>query len=149
MDHQAIEQEILALYDPELSEEERQPLVAHVEQCASCQQVAQRWQRIARTLAASPQPSTSEAFVRSVMERLDVSAAPVGFRRRPLVRWGLPVMAGAIAAWLVCAVVPQDDALMATEPLLLADASSPTVEWAVLSEGVGAEDILHLMVEGP
>lgn len=149
MDHRTIEGRILTLRDPELSEEERQPLVAHVEQCASCHQVAQRWHRIARTLAESPQPPTSEAFVRSVMERLDVSAAPVGSRRRSLVRWGLPVMAGAIAAWLVCAVVPQDNVLMATEPLLLADASSPTVEWAVLSEGVGADDILRLMVGGP
>ena len=164
MDHQAIHDQLFALYDGELTGAARHVLEEHLLDCAECRAIMAQWKHVAKALFQAPTLSTSEAFVRRVMQRVASSPAqrfrlPVPrFRLHSTVRqaglrrwilqggWLLPI-AGLAAIWFVMmrGFLPQT---VSIESLLLSDGREPAVLQRVLTgERANAEDILGLLGE--
>ena len=149
MDHHAIQDQLFALYDEELTGAVRRAVEGHLLDCADCRAVLAQWQRIAGAAFQPQAVSTSEAFVRRVMQRI----APAPARRFRLPRWilqgGWPVPAMGLAAMLFVLVREPPPQTVSIETLLLSDGREPAVMQRVLSgERSSAEDILGLLMEG-
>jgi anti-sigma factor RsiW len=149
MDHETMRDHVLSLQDPEVSEGERHELTAHLEQCAECRAMLQRWERVSMGLARLPEPRVSEAFVQAVMAHLEPSRAALARRRWHPVRWRVPVLAGGVLAGALFAMLQVQEVPLAIEPLLLAKTwETPSSEWVLFAEPPSTEDVLSLIVEG-
>ena len=148
MTHDEIKSRLSEFLDGELPEGERRELSSHVARCSDCRGAAQDFRGVGRALFQPLPLSDSERFVRSVMSRLpeEAPAARAGFAWN---FWWVPSLSLGFAALLAILALRRESPI-GTETLLLADSggSSPA-EWAVVSSGGKADDLLRMSLEEP
>ena len=159
MDHRAIQDQLFAFYDGELTGAARHVVDDHLADCADCRALVAYWTQVARACFPPPAVSPSEAFVQRVMARLPVPALvtvgpgpaprphPVRFSRWLLEgRWLAPAF-GLAALLLVLARGPIPHAV-SVESLLLSDRQEPAALQQVLTdERSSPDDVLGLLME--
>ncbi len=147
MDHAVLKEKVFALYDGELSGEERQQVGAHLQECAECRGRVERWTAVAKVFFKEPRPLASEFFVQRVMDRIGLLNRP-----RPALQWNIawrwlvPAL-GATAALLLMLNQPAQRAV-SIETLLLGNTEEP-VSWMLLSDQKPTkEEVLGFALEG-
>ena len=110
MNHELIQQKLMALYDGPLTEKERKLLEGHLAQCADCRRAIAEWKAVSARLF--PPHAFSEAaedfFTTKVMDRIQATAVEsAAFSWNLVLRWGLPLLgSAAVAAWVFFSVLP-------------------------------------------
>ncbi len=157
MDHAALQAQVFALHDGELTGAARQAAETHLRECAACQALAARWQATADALFAAPRTRAmpaSEFFVQRVMNRLqDASRAPAMARPRlawrATWRWLIPVPALGLAVLVAMLLVrPATTSSISVEALLLEHLSGPAA-WTLSNQTTTLDDVLDLAMEEP
>jgi|HubBroStandDraft_1064217.scaffolds.fasta_scaffold77575_3 anti-sigma factor RsiW len=117
MNHEAIQQKLLALFDGPLTEKERKLLEGHLPQCAECRRAVAEWKVVSRKLfpAQAFSEASEDFFVLKVMNRLDSASQEKGFFSRGFaLRWLIPLLGSAsVAAWVFFTVLPDSTELVA------------------------------------
>src|ERR1039458_6362079 len=104
MNHEIIQQKIMALYDGPLTEKERKLVEGHLPQCYECRRAIAEWKAVSRRLF--PPHAFSEAsedfFVVKTMNRIESASPKGGFLPQGFVlRWLAPLLGSAgVAAWV-------------------------------------------------
>lgn len=110
MNHDLIQQKLLALYDGPLTEKERKLVEGHLAQCAECRKAVAQWKAISARLfpAQTLSEATEDYFVAKVMSRVRSTAQEKGISPAALIfRWMLPLVGSAIVAgWVFFSVLP-------------------------------------------
>lgn len=115
MDHESLQRKIFEFHDGELPPAERAAVETHLASCPGCRRSLEEWTRTARALLRPPRTEASEAFVRSVLRKIEdretADTPPSGpglFLGRLRAAFSLPRLALAGAAMLaaVFAVSP-------------------------------------------
>jgi len=153
--HEQIRQHLFAYTDGELPEAERRALQAHLEGCPDCRAAAARWATLAGVFFRPPQPppTSSDAFVRRVMARVDAE------RRERLAgwaawegawRWLVPALGVGVAALALVVTTPRGDSPLSTEALLLASsAGTGELNEMIQQEAPDTDAVLGLTLEQP
>jgi anti-sigma factor RsiW len=146
MTHQEIQDQLSMLRDAELPEAERRTLSAHVEACAECRALAERWRLLGRVLTQAPRPEADEPFVASVMARLPQPAVA----RKPIrAPWHfMPKLALGVAMLSLMVLVPRTNGAVGTESLLLSGLPEE-LQWPFVMEPPSAEVLGNLEEELP
>jgi anti-sigma factor RsiW len=152
MDHGEIKNNILAFYDGELFEKERQEVLAHLESCIECRAVLQRWGTTSSVFFRTPPSRVSEDFVHSVMERLEhLESTPSGATKVSwslLNRWFFPAFVGAaLAGFIAVMMVPLEEPRLLMDTILLPNKTEniPS-DWLTSSEILKADQILSYVL---
>lgn len=153
MDHKAIQEQLFALYDGELTGPAREAVETHVAGCEECLGLVAQWTRVAGAFfrapeGLAPERLASEAFVQRVMRR--ISAPRRAPRRIPAWilngRWSIPAL-GLTAILLALMTEPFQERI-SVETLLVADGRDPVAFQRVLAgESPTSDEILGLLVE--
>lgn len=113
MNHEMIQQKLLALFDGPLTEKERQLVEGHLAECAACRRAVAEWKVVSRSLFSSPtfSEASEDFFVTKVMDRVRSAAPLSGFALwRPTLKWLVPLVgSAAIAAWAFFSIMPLSD----------------------------------------
>ena len=148
MDHKALQDQLFALYDGELTGAARRTVEDHLLDCAACRAVLAQWKQVAGVVFQPPAVAPSEAFVQGVMRRI----APAAPRRSHLPRWILqgrwlvPAMGLAVVLFVMTRGPIQQT--VSVESLLLSDGRDPAALQQVLTgERPSADDVLGLLME--
>ncbi|HJT24708.1 MAG TPA: zf-HC2 domain-containing protein [bacterium] len=110
MNHDLIQQKLLALYDGPLTEKERKLVEGHLAQCRDCRKAVAQWKAISARLF--PTQTLSEVaedyFVAKVMDRVRSTAQEKGISPLTLIfRWLMPLVGSAVVAgWVFFSVLP-------------------------------------------
>lgn len=110
MNHELIQQKLMALYDGPLTEKERKLVEGHLAQCAECRKAVAQWKSISVRLF--PAQTISEAaedyFVAKVMDRIRTTAQEKSLSPMALIfRWLVPLVGSAVVAgWVFFSVLP-------------------------------------------
>ena len=149
MDHHAIDQELFAFYDGELTAAKRRVIEDHVSDCATCRAQLAQWRHVAGTIIQrSSGIVPSDVFVERVMGRLTRPRAGGMLRVHRLLdlRWLVPALTLAAAAFIFT-TSPAPRAV-SVETLLLADEPEPaTWQQVLIAETPSPEVILGLLME--
>ncbi|MGH7273967.1 MAG: anti-sigma factor family protein [Nitrospiria bacterium] len=151
MDHEQFKQNLFELYDGELSATEHFEVLSHLKDCLECQQTYTNWEKIAKTFFRPPRPQTSELFVQRVMEQVDILSDSGWIKWRPVVvRWLAPTFGFGIAAFLLFIRLANQEPVISTEGLLLANGPEgiPS-QWILLREAPQADDLVTMVLEEP
>ena len=160
MDHNAIQDQLFALYDGELTGEARRAVEDHLLDCTECLAVVAQWKQVAGAAFQAPAVSTSETFVQRVMQRIAAPhphpfrlPAPQAWLRqaglpRRLLEGGWLVSAVGLAAVLIVMVNGPLLQAVSIESLLLSDGRDPgTLQGVLTGERSSADDVLGLLME--
>jgi anti-sigma factor RsiW len=113
MNHELIQQKLMALYDGPLTEEERKLVEGHLAGCSSCRRAVAEWKVISQGLFTSPTFSEAreDYFVAKVMDRVKSTTPETGFALwRPTLKWLVPLVgSAAMAAWAFASILPLSD----------------------------------------
>ena len=145
--HEAMKDQLFALYDGELTGATRRTVEAHLAGCSACRHTYTQWQHTASTFFPASQIQVPDAFVRRLMERLDVLERP---RRAPpwmvAIRWLVPAVGFAGVMLVAMASSPHPFSI---ENLLLAGGRETVSAQLVLaSEPPTTEEVLGVLMEG-
>ncbi len=148
MNHQNIKDKLLSFRDPELSEEERGEIAAHLPLCEECRGVLSRWET-AQTAFGSVSLEPSETFVGGVMNQLAAleEAQTRAGNRWALADWLLPVLGYGFAFALVFLAITHRESAVNAEAVLLADVPQ-TSSWAFSEETPEIDKLMDVSKEG-
>ena len=123
MNHENIKEKLLAFYDKELLEAERQELKEHVTSCQECAEILKRWEAASSALSKIKLPEESDFFVRRVMNRIDELERPVVPEPKVswIPRWVAPVFGYGFAVILMILAISYREPAWSTEAVLIAD----------------------------
>ncbi len=150
MDHNAIQAQLFALYDGELTGSARGAVESHLLDCTECRALLADWKRVVGACFQSPEVSSSEALVQCVMQRI-ARVPPQPFRVR-LPRWiveggWLAPAIGLVGLGLVVMQGPLQQTV-SIETLLLSDGREPAALQQVLTEeSPSGDEIFGLLME--
>ena len=108
MNHRKMQEDLLALNDPELPGEVRREIMIHLQKCKDCQDLRNRWQRIRAIFFGAQITTTSGNITRKVMERLaDLEVDNEGPDPiwGPMSQWLFPTLGYAFAFLLMFAAI--------------------------------------------
>lgn len=142
-DHEESRKRLFELYDGELPLGERSKVETHLEGCASCREVYERWSRLAGALFSASEPPVPEAFVGRVMAGLDAEA--VVWWQWPAPAWGL----GFAAALLAVSLTRRAEPVLPEDLLLAGGQEDAAVEWLLRASGPGPDEWLGSVLEEP
>lgn len=110
MNHELIQQKLMALYDGPLTEKERKLVEGHLAQCAECRKAVAQWKAISVRLfpAQTISEATEDYFVAKIMDRVRSTAQEKGISPAALIfRWLVPLVGSAVVAgWVFFSVLP-------------------------------------------
>ena len=133
MDHRMAHELVWMLEDQELSQTQRQEVLAHVETCGECSTRLTQWRAAQRLITRVWHPDSSEAFVASVMGRLPSASSPS--LRPARVRWSVPwwlvqqIGMGVAGFVLAIGLVAQRPPIPVTTETLLMAGSPEGARW--------------------
>lgn len=150
MDHENLKDQVFLYHDPETSEDERQVLARHLQDCEECRLSLKQWEQIQAKIsktALAPSP----VFAYRVMERLhgvtgdrskdlSPSAAPA------FLKWLFPTLGYSLALGLMVAVIAHQEVPINTETILLADFPHAS-QWTFGNEAPDAGDLVGIREE--
>ncbi len=146
MNHTTMQANVSALYDGELSAQERRVVLTHLKTCAACRQLHHASARLTATLFWRAEAPPSDALVQRVMDRI----AEVPAMRRswwPVIDVGWLVPALGLAVSLLVLVGPIQQAV-SVEALLLADGRESLATPGISSVDVAAaDDVFGVVME--
>ena len=148
MDHYAIQAQLFAYYDEELTSAEQRTVEAHLLNCAECRALIAQWKRVSGALFQPPTVSLSDVFVERIMQRI------ITPRRRPfrlsqwLLQGGWLIPTMGIAVMLLVMVRGPLQQTVSIESLLLSNGhESSMFQQALTGEGSSDDDVLSLLME--
>ena len=146
-DHDALQRQLFALYDGELTGSARQEMEDHLAGCPACRERYTQWQRTARALFRVPDVHASEAFVHRLMARLDAWQRPQrAVPRLAAIRWLAPAVALAGLLLLMIGWPPES---VSVETLLLADGQARgPIQFVLASEPPTTDQVFGIITEG-
>ncbi|HEX9758543.1 MAG TPA: zf-HC2 domain-containing protein [Nitrospiria bacterium] len=149
MDHDRLKEQLLMLYDGELSGTEAQEAADHLRSCPACRKEYADWERIARAFFKAPQVHMSSHFVRKVMKRIETLERPAGKKHPSLLRWLVPAMGmGFIVGIFTWSSVILQPPQVSIEALLLTNGRDTSgSQWIFQEEGPRAQDLLTMALE--
>lgn len=130
MNHKKMQEKILSFDDPETSVQERQEITAHLEHCALCRDLLDRWRGIHTALVSARPLTSSQHFVEKVMRRLsdlEMEAKRPAPAKPPAIGWLYPVLGYSFALLLMFAAIAH------WEPYLYGRNGAPSTENVLLS----------------
>lgn len=151
MNHERLKDQLLMLYDGELSGTQARETVDHLAACPECRKTYAQWNRVAGVFFKTPQVRPSPLFVRNLMSRIESLEIPARKIRPPLLRWIVPPMGMGLAAVLLTwnfqlVQTPQ----VSIEDLLLTNGREvQSSEWIFGEDTPKAQEVLALALEEP
>ncbi len=141
MNHDEIKEKLFALYDNEVTPQERVVITAHLKECGECRALLTSWESTAKTLFQSP--TLSSRFEEKMQERLQKSPVVYGrsekeiesvetddIRSPGLFRWLVPALALASIGFLFVLLRPvQDTKTSAYTSFLMGTSQSDLSQW--------------------
>lgn len=144
--HDRLKEQLFALYDGELPEADRPPLLAHLGDCTECRQLDKHWRAIATTFFRPPQQAAPAQLAARIMARLEPEASKPFWALD--FRWLAPALGAALALLVLVVAQPGERTPPSTEALLLADGNdNGTTEWMLLREPADQDDLLAFVME--
>ena len=151
MDHNAIKDQLFALYDGELDAPVKKEVESHLAGCMECRELYQNWAKTAKVVFKTAKPEASEFFVHRVMERVHaLETSRPGFDWKQKVSWNIslpwlvPVV--GLAAMLLLAPVSSLPYL-STETLLTGGAVDTASQWMFSKEPLKSDEVLGFVME--
>jgi anti-sigma factor RsiW len=141
MNHDQIQDELMALHDGELPLNRQKDIQAHLANCSECQTAWNVWRRAGSALFRPPVVEASETFVQRVMSRLPVEVE----EESPVWSWGqwlTPAFGLGLAAFLFINLLSQQKSQLAAESLLVA--GLPAASDSVITEATPIDGLLGL-----
>jgi anti-sigma factor RsiW len=132
MNHELIQQKLMALYDGPLTEKERKLVESHLGKCPACRRAIAEWKVVSRGLFASPtfSEASEDFFVAKVMDRVRSSTPEKVQSPWSLTfRWLVPLVGSAVmASWVFFSVLPNSTGFSSNNSIAAAFSydSSPT-----------------------
>lgn len=124
MNHENIKEKLLAFYDQELPEIERQEIKGHLVSCQECAETLKRWEAVSRAIGKIKLDSDPDFFVRRVMNKIEDLERPAvpELRRSFMPKWAMPVLGYGLAFGLMfLAIAYREQPAWSTEGVLMAD----------------------------
>ncbi len=147
MDHEAMKEQVFALYDGELTGSVRRTVEVHLEQCEECRRTYASWERAAKIFFQPPHIQASKAFVEHVLNQIEAVEQPArASTRRQTVRWLIPALGLAAVLLLVMGSMRQP---ISVEALLLSEGQENGQSQLVFaSEKPSVETVLDAILDG-
>lgn len=148
MDHAAMQHQLFAFYDGELTGAARRAVEDHLLDCAECRGLITQWKHITGALFQAPTVSPSDVFVQRIMRRI-MTPRPRAFRfSHWLLQGGWLIPTVGLAAMLLMMIRGPLQQTVSIESLLLSDGHESSVLQQVLTgEDSSDDDILGLLME--
>jgi len=148
MDHEAIQEQLFAFYDGELTGPGRRAMEDHVRDCTECRDLVAQWKRVAGALFRPADVSTSDAFVERLMRRIAAPPPPRVRLPRWLLEGGWLIPAMGLAVMFFVMVQGPLQQTVSIESLLLSDEREPaSLQQVLTGERPSADDVLGLLME--
>ena len=151
MNHETLKDKLFALYDGELTGEDRRQTELHLAECAECSRMYVQWQKTAKAFLRPPEVEVSDTFVQRVMERIEEEEP----RRREVwmpwterIRWMIPALGLASVLLLVLGVLGPTQESVSIEALLLGNGQENAQIRLVLASDSPQTDALGFIMEG-
>jgi len=136
MTHDEIKEKLMDYFDQECRKIEEVEIQDHLQSCEGCRLTVERWSSM-RTVVNRVQPEPSEAFVKSVMARVDSIPMPGGAKaKKPaftLPQWVFPFVGYTVALVLMVVAISERSPLISAEEVLMADMPNNS-QWVIAAE---------------
>jgi hypothetical protein len=153
MKHQEFVRDLGAFYDRELSVSRMAEVRAHIQDCASCREAHEHWEKIAQSCFPEPAPlskAQTEMFIRRVMSQVKPPQKKrFLFPELNLWKFLVPALSFCVVLFAIFSIFERTDYPTSMDALLLIDPQNKSVAELILPPDATRENnLLASVMEG-